>query len=41
MKRDYRTVIGILEVRLKGESYSWSQRKFGIGSSTDLGKLKI
>ena len=34
MKRDYRTVIGILEARLKGESYSWIQRKFGIGSST-------
>ena len=34
MKRNYRTVIGILEARLKGESYSWIQRKFGIGSST-------
>ena len=41
MKRDYRTVIGILEVRLKGESYSWIQRKFGIGSSTVTRIAKI
>ena len=41
MKRDYRTVIGILEARLKGESYSWIQRKFGIGSSTVTRIAKI
>ena len=41
MKRDYRTVIGILEARLKGESYSWIQCKFGIGSSTVTRIAKI
>ena len=41
MKRDYRTVIGILEARLKGESYSSIQRKFGIGSSTVTRITKI
>ena len=41
MKRDYRTVIGILEARLKGKSYSWIQRKFGIGSSTITRIAKI